>query len=63
MTLNIPYRIRAGLYVFTALSAPVVAYLLAKGIIGEIELGLYGGLITAVNSMAALNTGPKEEEL
>lgn len=55
MRVNLPDRVRVGIYVLTALGTPIIAYLLAKGIIGELELSLWGGLVTAVNSMAALN--------
>jgi len=53
---NIPARARAIIYILTALSTPVIAYLFAKGYIGELEVTLFGGLITAVTAMASLNT-------
>ena len=56
MEFNLPPRVRAGLYVLTALATPVVAYLFAKGFIGELEVVLWGAEVTAVNAMAALNT-------
>lgn len=56
MRINLPSKIRAALYVLTAVGTPIAAYLLAKGIIGELEISLWGGLVTVVNSMAALNT-------
>lgn len=55
MRVNLPDKVRVGLYVLTAIGTPVVGYLLSKGTIGELEVGLWGGLVTAVNSMAALN--------
>ena len=58
MTLNVPYKMRAGLYVFTALGTPVMAYLLARGFIGELELGLWSAEVTVVTTLAALNTTP-----
>lgn len=60
MNLTLPSKVRAGLYVLTALGSPVMAYLLAKGVIGELELSLWSGLVTAVGSMAALNVNKKE---
>lgn len=62
MTINIPYKIRAGLYILITLGTPVVAYLLAKDVIGTLEVGLWGGLTSAVTAMAALNTAPSKEE-
>lgn len=56
MRVNLPDRVRAALYVLIALGTPIVGYLLAKGILGELEVSLWGGLVTAVTSMAALNT-------
>lgn len=58
MTLNPPRRIRAALYIFTALGTPLVAYLALKGYIGDPELALWGAEVTVVNGLAALNTTP-----
>ena len=55
MTLNLPYQVRAALYVLTAIGTPIVTYLLAKGTIGELEMNLWSGLVTAVSALAALN--------
>lgn len=55
MRVNLPSRVRAVIYVVTALGTPIIGYLLAKDIIGELEVSLWGGLVTAVNAMAALN--------
>lgn len=58
MTINVPYKIRAGIYVATALLTPVITYLLAKGVIGTLEMALWGAEVTAVSALAALNTTP-----
>lgn len=63
MSLNIPYKVRAALYVLIAIGTPTVAYLLAKGIVGELEVQLWSGLVTAVSALAALNASPNEEEI
>lgn len=55
MTLNLPYKVRVALYIFTAISSPIVTYLLAKGIIGDLELTLWSAEVTAVAALAALN--------
>jgi hypothetical protein len=62
MTLNVPYKVRAALYIFTSLGTPVIAYLFAKDIIGELEVTLWAAEVTAVNIMAALKTAPVEGE-
>lgn len=59
MNFNPPAKVRAAVYVITALSAPVVAYLLDQGHIHQAEVNLWAGIITAVNVMAGLNTAGK----
>lgn len=56
MRVNLPSRVRAALYVLTAVGTPLIGYLLVKDVIGEQEVALWGALVTVVNSMAALNT-------
>jgi len=41
MNLNPPAKVRAGLYVFTAVMTPIVIYLASKGIIGDLEVALW----------------------
>ena len=55
MTLNLPYKVRAFLYVLTTIGTPIIAYLLAKGIIGDLELTLWSAVVTAVSALAAFN--------
>lgn len=62
MRFNLAPRVRAGLYVLTAIGTPVVGYLLAKGTIGELEVNLWGGLVTAVTAMAGLNVSSPTDE-
>lgn len=56
MRLNPPRRIRAALYVLTAAGTPVVAYLAAKGYIGDLELALWTAEVTVASTLAAFNT-------
>lgn len=60
MTLNPPRRVRAALYILTAVGTPVAVYLQAKGIIGDLEFILWGAEVTVVNTLAVLNTGSAE---
>lgn len=62
MRVNLPSQVRVMLYVLTALGTPVIAYLLAKGIISELEVGLWSGLVTAVSGMAALNVSSSSDK-
>lgn len=55
MTLNLPYKVRAILYVLNAIGAPLAAYLLARGTIGELEMTLWAGEMAAVFALAGLN--------
>jgi hypothetical protein len=59
MNLNPSPRVRKALYALTVVGTPVAVYLQAKGIIGDLEFILWGAEVTAVSTLAALNTpGP-----
>lgn len=62
MTFNIPYKIRATLYVITAIGTPLVAYLFAKDIIDELEVTLWSAEVAIVSALAAFNTAPHNRE-
>lgn len=55
MNLNPPSKVRAALYIFTAIATPIVAYLLAKGFIGTLEVTLWSAEVTVVSAMAGFN--------
>ena len=55
MRINLPPRVRMAIYIITALSAPVVAYLSDQKHIGQAEVNLWAGLVAAVTAMAGLN--------
>lgn len=59
--LNLPPKVRAALYVLNALGTPVVAYLLSRGIIGELEMALWAAEVTAVTALAAFNVSLKDK--
>lgn len=62
MTFNLPYKVRAALYVATSVFTPVVAYLFAKEYIGELEVGLWSAEVAVVTALAAFNTVPTKGE-
>lgn len=62
MTLNLPSRVRAALYVITALGTPLMAYLLARGVISELEVALWSAEVTVVSALAAFNTDIRGEQ-
>lgn len=61
MDINIPPRARFVIYVATGLISPVMAYLLAKHYIGQLEMALWTAETVFVNAMAAskVNQGDK----
>lgn len=59
MNINPPYKVRIALYIITAVGTPIVAYLLARNVIGELEVALWSAEVTVVNAMAALNVASK----
>lgn len=56
MTITLPAWLRRGLYALTAVGTPVVAYLSAKGYIGDLEVTLWSGEVAVVGALAAFNT-------
>lgn len=62
MRINLPAKARLGLYLLTALGTPLIAYLFAKDIIGELEVTLWGAEVAVVNAMAALNVSNPTDE-
>lgn len=61
MKINIPASVRIALYVLTLLGAPVVVYLRARGIIGDLELALWGAEVSAVSALAAFHVPPGDD--
>lgn len=55
MQYNPPPKIRALLYLGSAVGSALVSYLSIKHYIGDAEVALWGALVGVVNSMAALN--------
>lgn len=55
MTINLPYYVRAVLYVLTAIGSPFVVYLASKGYIGDLEVTLWSAEVAAVSLLAAFN--------
>lgn len=53
---TIPARVRFYIYIANLLGSPVMAYLLARGVIGTLEVGLWAAEMTAAFALAGLNT-------
>jgi hypothetical protein len=60
MTFNPPRKVRLTIYLSTAIGTPLVAYLAAKGIIGDLEVTLWSAEVAAATGLAALNLSPKK---
>ena len=56
MNIPIPAKVRQALYIITAVGTPVVTYLLAKDIIGELEMALWSAEVLVVAGLAAFKT-------
>ncbi len=61
MTLNLPYKARAAVYLLIALATPLVAYLRIKNIIGDQEVVLWGSYVTVGGTLATLNVTKPEQ--
>lgn len=55
MTLNPNPKVRQALYIFTSVFTPVVVYLFAKEVIGQLEVALWTAEVTVVSGLAAFN--------
>lgn len=59
MTINLPYKVRAAIYIANFVGSPVMAYLLNKGIIGEMEVALWAAEMMAAFALAGINVSKK----
>lgn len=57
MQVNLPPKVRLGIYVVFGIGAIIVTYLLNKGQIGTDEVQLFTGISTFVYALAAINVG------
>lgn len=55
MTLNLPYKVRAALYILIVLGSPTIAYAYDKKWIGAVEVTFWLALTSAIALLAALN--------
>lgn len=55
MTITLPASLRRALYILTAIGTPVIAYLSAKGYIGDLEVTLWSGEVAVAGALAAFN--------
>lgn len=62
MQVYIPYKVRAAIYIATGVLTPIMVYLLAINVIGNLEMVLWGAEVTFVMGMAGLNTQPLDRE-
>lgn len=55
MTINLPYKVRAGIYIANVLGSPVVAYLFDRGTINTALVSLWAAEVSAAFLLAGLN--------
>lgn len=58
MKLNLPSNERKKLYLLTLVGTPVLAYLKAKHLLGDLEMTLWSAEVAVVSGLAALNVTP-----
>lgn len=56
MNINPSRRARAVIYLINVIGTPVAIYLNAKGILGDLEMVLWGAEVTVTQGLAAINT-------
>ena len=61
MKLNPPRRVRVVLYVANLIGTPLVAYALAKGWIGTLEVTLWSAEAAVTFGLAGINATPPTE--
>ena len=59
MTINLPPKVRATLYVLIAISSPVLFYLNEQSVVDSFWFGLYSVIVTAVSALAFSNVSDK----
>ena len=60
MTLNLPYKVRAGIYVAVVLGTAVIVPLNTAGVLSDVVLAVWSSLAGAASLLAALNVTPDE---
>jgi hypothetical protein len=61
--LNLSAKARLVVYIVTGVGSALVAYLVAKDIIGDAEVTLWAAIAALVNGLAALNTSDRSTHL
>lgn len=61
MKVNPSPNVRKALYLLTLVGTPVVAYLKAKHVLGDLEMTLWSAEVTVVSGLAALNVAPAKK--
>ena len=59
MKLNLPYKVRAGIYVVVVLGTAVIVPLNTAGILPDVVLAVWSSLAGAASLLAALNITPE----
>lgn len=60
MTLNIPRKVRAAIYIITVMGTAVIVPLEAGGVVPTLALTVWASVAGAASGLAALNLTPEE---
>jgi len=60
MSINLPYKVRAIIYILSGITSPLVVYLSINGSISEAEVALYASIMTFVTGLAAVNVSDND---
>ncbi len=55
MTINLPYKVRAAIYIGNIFLAPLMSFLLLQDVINEAAFALYSAEAAAAFALAGLN--------
>lgn len=60
MNINLPYKVRAALYIITVIGTPIVAVLVSQQVVGDLWAQLWAAFVTGVGALAAINVTPEK---
>lgn len=63
MTITLPYKVRAAIYVLVVLGTAIVVPLNQADVLSDTVLAVWSSISGAASLLAALNVAPGEEEL
>jgi len=62
MSINLPYKVRASIYILSGMTSPLIVYMSVNGVINESVVALYASIMTFVTGLAAVNVSDNDGE-